>query len=249
MRVIEIQGSQFEDAEIEPLISLPAKKEITVFSHTTLEGLKPSEKRRKMILNKHLLPYEWPVEGKYQLPKVQPYQGDVPDVFIPYSARVPFNAQYKGVYCNIDDAGFNSTWTQPLKGLEKVSKYMVAVAPDNTLWVDGLFCENLEQTRRNRLITCFWQHNNVKVIQCASWGNAETIKDFAFDGLAESSWTAIGHQRIGNRSEQRLFRYAVSALVEAKSPLGLLVFGAPLNFDPGVPVLVKPSFISKLRKL
>ncbi len=122
-------------------------------------------------------------------------------------------------------------------------------APDHTLWVDGLKCENIEQLRKTRTTQLFWQNNGVNTIQTASWGDADSIKSYAFDGLAEDSWTSIGHQRLGNKMEQRLFRLGIKTLVEKKRPLGLIVFGAPLDFDPGVPVIIKPSFISKLRKL
>lgn len=206
--------------------------------------------RRKMrMLNKHLLPRDTERDGIFQLPKVLPYRGEIPEAFIPYNAKVCYNSKEYGIYCHIHDAFFNPVWTRPISGLKKVSQYKVAIAPDNTLWVDGAVCENVEQIRRSRTIQRFWQNNGMPVIQTASWSDAESVRNFAFDGLAENSWTAIGHQRIGNRCEQRLFKYAVSSLVDKKRPLGLIVFGAPLDFDPGVPMIVKPSFISKLRKL
>lgn len=213
------------------------------------QNLKDSQKRKMRLLNKHLLLMDSPKEGIFQLPKVLPYKGEIPEIFIPYSAKVCCNSGAKGIYCHIDDRGFNVTWTHPIHALRKVKKYRTAVTPDNTLWVDGAVCENIEQLRRSRTIQRFWQNNGVDTIQTASWGNAESIRTYAFDGLAEDSWTAIGHQRIGNRCEQRLFKYGVSALVDKKKPYGLIVFGAPLDFDPGVPVIYKPSFISKLRKL
>lgn len=234
------------EAEVEPSKSTP--DEGIVF-HERYLGIKESEQRKMRILNKHLLPSDTPVEGKFQLPKVLPYTGPVPKVFYPYSAKVCYNAAFKGVYCNIHDAGFSSTWTQPVKALKKVKQYMVAVAPDHTLWVDGLMCENIEQLRKTRTTQRFWQNNGVPTIQTASWGDAESVLSYAFDGLADNSWTAIGHQRIGNKAEQRLFKFAVLTLVAKKHPLGLIVFGAPLDFDPGIPVIVMPSFISKLRKL
>lgn len=210
---------------------------------------KDSVKSGMRILNKHLLLSDTPVEGRFQLPKVLPYTGLIPETFIPYDAKVVCGSELNGVYCNIHDSKFSSTWTRPLGSLKKVRHYMVAVAPDHTLWVDGLICENIEQLRKARTTQRFWQNNGINTIQTASWGNAESVMDYAFDGLAMESWTAIGHQRIGNKAEQRLFKFAVKTLVERKRPIGLLVFGAPLDFDPGVPVVVKPSFISKLRKL
>lgn len=207
------------------------------------------ERLKMRILNKHLLLKDTPKEGPFQLPKVLSYKGGIPESFMPYNARVGSDSGNKGVYCHISDGLFNSVWTHPIRALGKVRRYMLAVAPDNTLWADGSVCENVEQIRRSRTIQRFWQNNGVLTIQTASWGNADSIRTFAFDGLAEDSWTAIGHQRIGNKCEQRLFRYGVSTLVEKKRPCGLLVFGAKLDFDPGVPVIYKPSFISKLRKL
>ena len=228
--------------------SSPIEENDIVFNECYL-GLKESEKRKRRTLNKHPLPSDTPVEGRFQIPKVSAYTSSVPDVFIPYSARVCYNSEYKGVYCNIDDPGFSSTWTKPISALRKVQHYSVAVAPDHTLWVDASICENVEQIRRSRTTQIFWQNNGVPTIQVASWGDAESVRTYAFDGLAENSWTAFGHQRVGNSAEQRLFEYAVRTLVEVKQPIGLLVFGAPLGFDPGVPVIIKPSFISKLRNL
>lgn len=233
-------------ADVKPL--KPTQNKGIVF-HERYVGLKESERRKMRILNKHLLPSDSVTEGEFELPKVKPYCGPVPDVFIPYSAKVCYHSQYKGIYCHIDDSGFSTTWTRPVDALKKVGRYMVAIAPDHTLWVDALKCENIEQLRKTRTTQLFWQNNGVDTIQTASWGDADSIMSYAFDGLAEDSWTSIGHQRVGNKIEQRLFRFGVQTLVERKRPLGLIVFGAPLDFDPGVPMIVKPSFISKLRNL
>lgn len=224
------------------------------FSNTTkvaieMSYLEEKERMRRRILNKHLLLKTPQTEGIFQLPKVHPYTGTIPCEFISYNSIVPWDSGIKGVYCNIDDSRFGATWNQPLKAFDKVSKYMVAVGPDHTLWVDGLVCENIEQLRRNRITTLFWQEEGLPTIPSASWGDSQSVETYAFDGLPHGSWIALGHQRIGNRSEQRLFKYAVTKLVEKKSPIGLIVFGAKLDFDPGVQVKYFPSFISKLRKL
>lgn len=211
--------------------------------------LKPHVQRKMRILNKHLLRQDQSYEGTFQLPKVLPFDGMIPEEFIPYGSNSCYTSKDKGVYCHIDDYRFNSAWTHPESALKKIRRFGVAAAPDFTLWVDGAVCENVEQLRRSRTIQRFWQNNGVSVIQTASWADAESVRTFAFDGLAEGSWTAIGHQRIGNASEQKLFRYAVETLVDKIKPTGLLVFGVALDFDPGVPVVVKPSHISKLRKL
>lgn len=244
-------SSLFDDAELRKAEAEQVKSviEASIIFNERYYNLKECEKRKMRILNKHLIPSNTPTEGDYQLPIVDPYKGPIPEVFIPISAKVCYRSQFKGVYCHIDDSGFSSTWTRPVEALKKVRQYMVATAPDHTLWVDGLRCENIEQLRKTRTTQRFWQNNGVATIQSASWGDADSIMTYAFDGLAEDSWTSISHQRVGNKTEQRLFRFGIQTLIEKKHPLGLIIFGAPLDFDPGIPVIVKPSFISKLRKL
>lgn len=210
--------------------------------------VKSWQQLKKHILNKHLLPRVYQTEGRFELPKLLPYQGRLPNEFRPYNARVLPDASRVGVYCHIDDAHFISCWNRPMTGLAKVRRYMTAVAPDFTLWMDGLLCENVEQLRRNRVIGLYWQSNGVQVIPSASWGSADSLK-YSFDGLPQNSWLALGHQRIGGRQEQRLYQYAVERLIEVKRPIGLIVFGAKLHFNVPVEVRYYPSFITKFMNL
>jgi hypothetical protein len=251
MNELNLCGSLFDEdefAETDVECRKSALENGIIFHEGYLEA-DPSKRRKMRLLNKHLLPIDAPTEGKFQIPKVLPNKDPLPYEFLPYSAKVCANSCYKGMYCHIDDYKFNSIWTRPEEALRKAQKYKVVIAPDFTLWVDGRNCENVEQIRRSRTIQVFWQINGVSTIQVASWGDADSIMTYAFDGLADDSWTSIGHQRIGSKQEQRLFEFGVRTLVEKKHPYGLIVFGAPLDFDPGVPVIVKPSFIQKLRNL
>ncbi len=210
--------------------------------------VKEWDRRKCTILNKHLLSANHPVEGPFELPKLRPYQGAVPNIFLPYSAKIPKDSYKYGVHCHQDDWSFASSWKKPIMGLNRIIRYKVAIGPDYSLFVDGKKCENIEQLRRNRTISSFWQHF-VPTIQSASWGDADSILTYAFDGLAEESWTSISHAAIGNNQEKRLFEFAIKTLVEKKRPIGLLVFGFPLHFDPGVPVKVFPCRINFLRSL
>lgn len=252
-RITKYNDSLFEDDELGPVVGFInnqddyTRRDIIMVEHYF--EMRETDKRKMRLLNKHLLPYDTPSCGKFQIPQVLPYRGHIPEEFVPYSAKVSPGSENKGIYCHLHDYCFNSTWTHPIQALRKMRRYKVAVAPDYTMWVDGRVCENIEQERRSRVTQRFFQNNGVDMIQTASWADAESIETYAFDGLADDSWTAIGHQRIGNKCERRLFQYGVKRLVELKRPLGLLVFGLPLDFDPGVPVIVKKSFISKLRHL
>lgn len=204
--------------------------------------------RKKSILNKDLLPKNIHTEGEYQLPIVEAYNGILPDECVAYNAKPTSKAKTQGIHCFTDDESFMSTYSMPLRALKKVSQFYVAMAPDHTLWVDGLICENIEQLRKNRVTTIYWQSNGVPTIQTASWGNADSL-EYAFDGLAPNSITAIGNTRLGDSNEQKLREYAIKTLVKKKSPTILVVVGWKLGFDPGVPVVIYPAHIQKLRNL
>lgn len=237
-----LQLSLFGDDEV-PSVRPP------VALSDVIGGTPKRSKRDKLcILNNHLLPDNYKTEGMFMLPKLQPFNGDLPQFWVSYSAKVPTNSHNIGVHCCIDDRGFSSTWSNPIVAFNKVANYAVAVAPDHTLWADGLPCQNLQQLWKNRVTTLFWQTRGVQTIQSASWGGANS-ETYCFDGLAEYSITAISHLRIGSRGEQILYRYMVRQLVERKHPSKLVVFGYELDFDPGVPVITVPGHVQHLRQL
>lgn len=128
------------------------------------------QQRKRRILNKHLLPDVYNVQGGYEWPMLSPYKGPLPESFQPYNARVGEMCAGQGVHCHVDDAHFASCWSRPEAGLKKVKCYEVAVAPDFTLWVDAPVCENIEQLRRNRVVGLYWQTHGVRVIPSAARG-------------------------------------------------------------------------------
>lgn len=213
------------------------------------QNIKEWALRKKKILNKHLLEGDEQLCGEYQLPQILPYTGDVPDNFVPYNACVNSPQLNTGVHCMLDDPTLLRIWNRPYEALKKFEKFQVSTGPDFTLWADGSVCENIEQLRRNRVITRFAQNHGLQIIQSISWGDAQSVNTYSFDGLAHGSWSAVSHQKIGNKSERSLFKYAITSFVKRFSPIGLIVIGFPLDFEIDVPVKLIPSHIERLRKL
>ena len=89
----------------------------------------------------------------------------------------------------------------------------------------------------------------IKVIPSAGWASVGSF-EYCFDGLPENSVISIGHVVEGkSMAERKLFRLGVEELVLRKHPVGLVVYGAPLHFDPGVAVVYIKGEIQKLRAL
>lgn len=209
------------------------------------------EKDKRRFNNLHLLSYpDFQVEGVEELPKVPAYTGPIPDSFIPFSHRgsASGNPAY-GIHCFEYDYRIQSTWSNALAPINALKRYTCVIAPDFSLLVDQPRAINVTNLYRNRWVSCFWISQRLNVIPSASWGAAESFT-YCFDGLPEGSVIAIGHAVEGKTKAQRaLFQMGTEELILRKSPSALIVYGAPLPFDPGVKVVHVNGIIQKLRAL
>ncbi len=123
----------------------------------------------------------------------------------------------------------------------------VIFAPDCSLYVDAPTFINKLNIFRSRFAAAYWQSCGYNVIQTASWGNADSLA-YAFEGLAEHSITAVsgrGHDIC--EASKRLWHYAISKLIEQKSPTKIIVYGGKEDglSNLGVPVIFIEDFIAK----
>ena len=190
-----------------------------------------------------------PVEGLLDMPMVAPYNDEIPTAFVQFSDTSRIKDYTAGVHCYQADERINPLWTNPTNYVARLKQYTCVIAPDFSLFLDVDKMANMWNVYRNRKLSNFWASQGIKVIPSASWGNANSLA-YCFDGLPEKSIISIGHIAIGkDRQEKRLYRFALETLVEKKSPTGLLVYGSPLDFDPGVKVYYRKDRIMQLREL
>ena len=202
--------------------------------------------RSNKLLNLHLH-NSFPTEGKEDMPLLAPYNGPLPEDFIPFSARRK-NLFHLGIHCYEYDYKIESAWNNPAQSVACLRKYACVTAPDYTLFVDQPRAINVWNLYRNRWISSYWQKEGVIVLPFSSWGRVDSF-DYCFDGLPENSTIAVGHIAIGQDKDARtLFRLGVETLIERKNPTRLVVYGAPLDFDPGVDVVYYEGFLQKLRR-
>lgn len=209
------------------------------------------EQDKLKINNLHLLSYpSFSVEGVEDMPIVQSFCDDVPDTFIPFSCRGSSSCSYSyGVHCFEYDYRINSIWNDPLSAIDSLKRFRCVIAPDYSLFVDQPRAVNVTNVYRNRWVSCLWSSKGIIVIPSASWGSAESFS-YCFDGLPQNSVIAIGHVAVGkNRAQKSLFRMGTEELILRKQPTKLLVYGSPLDFDPGVEVINVKGIIQKLRCL
>lgn len=188
-----------------------------------------------------------PVEGKEDMPLLMPYDGELPESLISYSQRN--QAMYAcGIHCFEYDFKIEGVWNNPNRSIACLQKYQSVMGPDFSVFVDQPRAVNVWNIYRNRWVSSFWQANNINVIPSASWGNVDSF-EYCFDGLPVNSVIAIGHIVLGkDRAYKRLYRTGVEALIERKSPSKLIVYGSPLDFDPGVDLVLYEGSLCKIKK-
>lgn len=232
---------QFFEEVFDALTPAPS---IWVSSDTCADTTRKTESRRQNFNLDLLVPTD--VEGVEDLPVVKSYTGSIPVSFIPLDERSKWEYG-SGIHCFVDDYKINRTFTRAAEVCRSLQQYTCVVAPDFTLYVDAPRALNVYSLYMNRWVTSYWQHNGVHTIPSASWAGADSFS-YCFDGLSEGGVIAVGHVAVGrDKSEKKLYRSGIEALVERKHPDTLLVYGFPLGFNPGVKVIYIDCRLSMMR--
>jgi hypothetical protein len=204
-------------------------------------------KKKKSFLGCNLIPRDWKIEGKEELPCLLPYTGPFPQDVVGIDERIPkISINYA-----VDGFCYDHILMQKTRNFEnavsKAKKFLCAFGWNFSVPLDAKKCEALEAIRLNRYTTLGLQLRGVPTIQCHSLCNAR-FYDFAHDGLAPNCPVVIGN-RLTLRDQDLLYlqQMGIEELIRRKSPTVLIVVGNRLAFDPGIPVVYYKSRIQKLR--
>lgn len=186
------------------------------------------EIRKARMQNMHLtrgVRFSW----RYDLPKVKPYDGEVPERFIPFNCALT-SAEYDcGVHFFIDDYQFERLWNSPERYLDFLKRFKCVTSPDFSLYADMPFPLQLYNTYRNRLLTAWMQRNGVNVIPAVSWSDELSYR-FGFEALPMYGTVAISTTgAMASDNSRRLFRNGFIEMCRCLSPSGIIVFGKRLD--------------------
>lgn len=199
-------------------------------------------------LNRHLLPDRIKIEGKEEIPCVEPYKISLPQDISAMDERIPKNASIYGMHGFCYDHILMRKWHNMGRLVEKARHFHCAFAPNFSVPMDGLRCEAIEAVRCNRVATIYLQQKGIPTIQTVSLTSAKFF-DIAYAGLAPNSPVAFENICVKrDRQLTYLFRLAVEKLIELKTPTMLVVVGNHLDFEPQIPVVYYESRIQKLRR-
>ena len=183
--------------------------------------------------------------GKYELPEVKAYTGEIPVDLTPYSMKDTGNKN-GAVHFYIDDYRFTGMymWGHISQFTEKVAPYRMVIAPDFSVYLDQSRALNIFQLYQNRVVAAYWQSVGLQVIPSVSWGNAESF-EYCFEALPQNSVLSIGG--LGNAhhaSMLKLWEYGVNLTIERLHPTALIIYGAPKQLNLPVETHYFKDFIN-----
>lgn len=186
------------------------------------------EIRKARMLNMHLIRgmrFSW----RYDLPKVNPYIGEVPEHFIPFNCALTSTDYDCGVHFFIDDYQFERIWNSPERYLDFLKKFKCVTSPDFSLYANMPFPLQIYNTYRNRLLTVWMQKNGVNVLPSVSWSDELSYR-FSFEALPMYSTVAVSTTgAMASDNSRRLFRNGFIEMCRCLSPSNIIVFGKRLD--------------------
>jgi hypothetical protein len=147
----------------------------------------------------------------------------------------------------LDDYRFESLWTRPLTGLERVRRFRATLAPDFSLYRDWPLVAQLWNTYRARVVARSWQDQGVIVVPVVNWAGPSSW-GWCFDGIQPGGTIALSVPDLRDHATRHLFEQGWNAMLDRLAPALALVYGALPFEDPGVKVREYPPNWLSLRQ-
>lgn len=169
----------------------------------------------------------FPSSNEWDIPDL-PEADFIPTGLVAYSLPKDIDKAPEGsaVHFFLDDYRFETIWTNPHRGLERIAKLGAALTPDFSMWRDMPLVMQQWQVYRARWCGAWLHINGIDVIPTVTWSTPETFK-FAFAGIAQGSVVAISTVGVRDQDAKTLFAMGCRELVKRINPKCVLIYGQP----------------------
>lgn len=166
--------------------------------------------------------------GKYQMPKVKAYEGELPRFLIPFYRLG--GAQTTSGVCPCfytADSNFEKAWRRPREFITTLMPYDYVLSPDYSVYLDFPRPMQTANIFRNKVTAAIWLRYGIPVIPSVSWTDMDHIEE-DLDGWPMYSVIAINSTGLGrdNRSKFNWLK-GYEATIDTLKPTAILRYGAP----------------------
>lgn len=170
--------------------------------------------------------------SKNQFPIVAPYHGEIPDELCTVCRLVKKSEaalRALGGHFFTPDQNFERFWTFPYKYLPLLQKLLCVLSPDFSIYTNMLLMQKYWNSFRNKLMSAFWQHNDVPLIPAPSFGDLANI-DLYMEGWPNGSIIAINSTGVGrDRRSRHIWLDGYYAMLDILKPEFILRYGCQIE--------------------
>ncbi len=170
--------------------------------------------------------------SKNQFPIVQPYHGDIPeDLCAVYRLGKKSESllSHLGGHFFTNDSNFERFWTYPFRYLPLLRKLLCILSPDFSIYSNMLLMQKLWNSFRNKLMSAFYQRNNIPLIPSPSWGDLFN-SDLFMEGWPKNSIIAINSTGVGRDKRCRhIWLDGYYAMLDILKPIFILRYGCMIE--------------------
>jgi hypothetical protein len=167
--------------------------------------------------------------GKNQFPIVEPYTGQLPEALCSVHR---LNKKPESLLCNIcghfftTDSNFEVYWNNPFKYLRFLQRLGLVLSTDFSLYTNMVLMQKLWNSFRNKLLSAFFQRNNIKLIPAPSWGDLPNIELY-MEGWPKESIIAINSTGVVLDKRCRyIWLEGYKAMLDILKPIHIIRYGA-----------------------
>lgn len=125
-----------------------------------------------------------------------------------------------------DDSRLMPFLASPYQMADTIAKFPVVTGIDISLKPEMPLPMQLQASFCNKLITAFWQHRGMTVVQNVVWGS-EFSYDFCFEGYAKHAMVAVNSTGVGrDKRSGYLWDKGYEAMLEYLQPSLIIRYGA-----------------------
>lgn len=163
--------------------------------------------------------------GKYGIPQIKAYKGDLPERFITFSEVTERGGTSVGVVCCDFDYELECLWDNPGNYVLTLAGYKCFAEPDFSIRVGDPKSVQIANTYRNHAVAYFMQEHGVNVMPAPSWSST-TSYEYCFDGYERGG--AVLVSTVGVLKDERslmYFRIGFSEMLKRLSPDCVILYG------------------------
>lgn len=187
--------------------------------------------------------------GQYRMPILKAVHGIEPENLLPFNyVRREQESSNKWFHFYVHDYQFERIWNNPDKYMPILQKFAGGISPDFSIYLDMYEDQQIENCRKNKILTYYFQLKGLNVIPNVGWSDSNSL-NWAFDGIPENSVLSITTQGcMRNYISKQSLLNGLHELDRRKRPEKLIVYGRfPEKWKDkfSMPILVYPSFCAE----